>query len=98
MVKTMTIDDLLVKFKSLEKIDHNSEDEYLKQLLKMSYERIKNQCGVFELENLIGQELILIRARYAYQDLLEHVNDNYRPEIIDFSLSLMEVSEDEESV
>ncbi len=49
MVKTMTIDDLLVKFKSLEKIDHNSEDEYLKQLLKMSYERIKNQCGVFEL-------------------------------------------------
>ncbi|MFG6128719.1 phage head-tail adapter protein, partial [Staphylococcus aureus] len=54
----MTIDDLLVKFKSLEKIDHNSEDEYLKQLLKMSYERIKNQCGVFELENLIGQELI----------------------------------------
>ncbi|NMV05520.1 phage head-tail adapter protein, partial [Klebsiella pneumoniae] len=24
----MTIDDLLVKFKSLEKIDHNSEDEY----------------------------------------------------------------------
>ena len=40
MVKTMTIDDLLVKFKSLEKIDHNSEDEYLKQL-KMSYERIK---------------------------------------------------------
>ncbi|HCZ5587232.1 phage head-tail adapter protein, partial [Staphylococcus aureus] len=25
----MTIDDLLVKFKSLEKIDHNSEDEYL---------------------------------------------------------------------
>ncbi|NFZ58734.1 phage head-tail adapter protein, partial [Staphylococcus aureus] len=26
----MTIDDLLVKFKSLEKIDHNSEDEYLK--------------------------------------------------------------------
>lgn len=98
MVKTMTIDDLLVKFKSLEKIDHNSEDEYLKQLLKMSYERIKNQCGVFELENLIGQELILIRARYAYQDLLEHFNDNYRPEIIDFSLSLMEVSEDEKSV
>ncbi len=24
MVKTMTIDDLLVKFKSLERIDHNS--------------------------------------------------------------------------
>ncbi|GAB5657454.1 hypothetical protein JMUB7498_26710 [Staphylococcus aureus] len=26
MVKTITIDELLVKFKSLEKIDHNSED------------------------------------------------------------------------
>ncbi|HDN3443943.1 TPA: phage head-tail connector protein [Staphylococcus aureus] len=94
----MTIDDLLVKFKSLEKIDHNSEDEYLKQLLKMSYERIKNQCGVFDLENLTGQELILMRTRYAYQDLLEHFNDNYRSELIDFSLSLMEVSEDEESI
>ncbi|MBN4900084.1 hypothetical protein IDG68_14770, partial [Staphylococcus sp. EG-SA-21] len=47
---------------------YKNEHEYLKQLLKMSYERIKNQCGVFELENLIGQELILIRARYAYQD------------------------------
>ena len=98
MVKTMTIDDLLVKFKSLEKIDHNSEDEYLKQLLKNVVRAYKKSVRSFELENLIGQELILIRARYAYQDLLEHFNDNYRPEIIDFSLSLMEVSEDEESV
>ncbi|WP_256089690.1 catalase, partial [Staphylococcus aureus] len=37
-------------FEAIEKIDHNYEDEYFKQLLKMSYERIKNQCGVFELE------------------------------------------------
>ncbi|WP_069727748.1 phage head-tail adapter protein [Staphylococcus aureus] len=94
----MTIDDLLVKFKSLQKIHPNSEDDHLKQLLKMSSERINNQFGVFELENFIGQELILIRSSHAYQYLLEHFNDNYIPEIIDFSLSLMELSEDEESV
>ncbi|HBP3146076.1 TPA: phage head-tail adapter protein [Staphylococcus aureus] len=94
----MMIDDLLAKFKSLEKIDHSSEDEYIKQLLKMSHKRIINQCGFFDAENLTGQELVLIRTRYAYQDLLEHFNDNYRSELIDFSLSLMEVSEDEESI
>ncbi|WP_353458871.1 phage head-tail adapter protein [Staphylococcus aureus] len=94
----MAIDDLLVKFKSLEKIDYNSEDEFLRELLKMSYTRLKNQCGAFELDNLAGQELILNRTRYAYQDLLEHFNENYRADLIDFSLSLMEVSEDEESV
>ncbi|UFA56484.1 phage head-tail adapter protein [Staphylococcus aureus] len=94
----MTIDDLLVKFKSLEKIDYNSEDEFLKELLKMSYTRLKNQCGMFELDNLTGQELILNRTRYAYQDLLEHFNENYRTDLIDFSLSLMEVSENEESI
>ncbi|ADI97619.1 TPA: phage head-tail connector protein [Staphylococcus aureus] len=94
----MAIDDLLVKFKSLEKIDYNSEDEFLKELLKMSYTRLKNQCGTFELDNLAGQELILNRTRYAYQDLLEHFNENYRADLIDFSLSLMEVSKSEESI
>ncbi|HCD5890173.1 TPA: phage head-tail connector protein [Staphylococcus aureus] len=94
----MTINDLLVKFKSLEKIDYNSEDRFLKELLEMSYTRLKNQCGTFELDNLTGQELILHRTRYAYQDLLEHFNENYRADLIDFSLSLMEVSENEESV
>ncbi|MCR0869007.1 phage head-tail adapter protein [Staphylococcus aureus] len=94
----MTVDDLLVKFKSLEKIDYDSEDEFLKELLKMSYIRLKNQCGTFDLDNLTGQELILNRTRYAYQDLLEHFNENYRADLIDFSLSLMEASEDEESI
>ncbi|HAR3164405.1 phage head-tail adapter protein [Staphylococcus schweitzeri] len=94
----MTIDELLVKFKALEKIDHSSEDEFLKQLLEMSYTRLKNQCGLFELDDLTGQELILNRTRYAYQDLLEHFNENYRADLIDFSLSLMEVSESEESI
>ena len=53
------------------KIDHTSEDSYIEKTLKRSYEKLQRDYGKFDIDkNLIGRELVLNRARYAYQDLL----------------------------
>ncbi len=63
----------------------------------MSYERIKISAE-FLIREFNRSRIDTIALDMLIKILLEHFNDNYRPEIIDFSLSLMEVSEDEESV
>lgn len=93
------MDELVQDFKDMEKIDHTSEDSYIEKLLKRSYEKLQRDYGKFDIDkNLIGRELVLNRARYAYQDLLEYFNENYRVDLIDFGISLMEVEDDEETI
>ncbi|HDG9374124.1 TPA: phage head-tail adapter protein [Staphylococcus aureus] len=93
------MDELLQDFKDMEKIDHTSEDTYIKKLLKRSYEKLQRDYGKFDIDkDLIGRELVLNRARYAYQDLLEYFNENYRVDLIDFGISLVEVEDDEETI
>ncbi|HDJ2896676.1 TPA: phage head-tail adapter protein [Staphylococcus aureus] len=93
------MDELLQDFKDMEKIDHTSEDIYIKKLLKRSYEKLQRDYGKFDIDkDLIGRELVLNRARYAYQDLLEYFNENYRVDLIDFGISLVEVEDDEETI
>ncbi|HCY9598616.1 TPA: phage head-tail adapter protein [Staphylococcus aureus] len=93
------MDELVQDFKDMEKIDHTSEDIYIEKLLKRSYEKLQRDYGKFDIDkNLIGRELVLNRARYAYQDLLEYFNENYRVDLIDFGISLVEVEDDEETI
>ncbi|NDP82681.1 phage head-tail adapter protein [Staphylococcus aureus] len=93
------MDELVQDFKGMEKIDHTSEDIYIKKLLKRSYEKLQRDYGKFDIDkNLIGRELVLNRTRYAYQDLLEYFNENYRVDLIDFGISLVEVEDDEETI
>ncbi|HDG6049176.1 phage head-tail adapter protein [Staphylococcus aureus] len=93
------MDELVQDFKDMEKIDHTSEDIYIKKLLKRSYEKLQRDYGKFDIDkNLIGRELVLNRTRYAYQDLLEYFNENYRVDLIDFGISLVEVEDDEETI
>lgn len=81
-------DDLLVEFKQYAKISHDTEDEYLKKLLKRSYSNLVSRFGEFDIyENLEGQDLVFARTRYAYEDLLEYFNDNYQDDLINFGLN-----------
>lgn len=81
-------DDLLIEFKHYTKISHDTEDEYLKNLLKKSYSNLVSRFGEFDIyENLEGQDLVFARSRYAYEDLLEYFNDNYQDDLISFGLN-----------
>ncbi len=91
----MITQDLIDEFKSYEKLDdYTSDDENIKKMLERSYEAIKHQCGEFTFDNELGKDLVFSRTRYAYQDLLEYFNDNYREDIIMLGISLMEVVND----
>lgn len=81
-------DDLLKDFKAYAKISHNTEDDYLKNLLEKSYSNLVSRFGAFDIySNLEGQDLVFARTRYAYEDLTEYFNDNYRDDLIAFGLS-----------
>lgn len=81
-------DDLLKDFKDYTKISHESEDKFLKTLLLKSYLNIESRFGQFDLYNdLVGQDLVFARARYAYEDQLEFFNDNYRDDLLNFGLN-----------
>ncbi|WP_425423686.1 phage head-tail adapter protein [Staphylococcus felis] len=80
--------ELLKEFKDFAKISHDSEDEYLKNLLKKSYSNLESRFGEFDIyTNLEGQDLVFARTRYAYEDLTEYFNDNYRDDLINFGLN-----------
>lgn len=80
--------DLVKKFKSFAKISHDSEDDYLKDLLTKSYSNLVSRFGDFNIyDNLEGQDLVFARTRYAYEDLTEYFNDNYRDDLINFGLN-----------
>lgn len=81
-------DDLLRDFKDYTKISHDTEDKFLKTLLLKSYLNIESRFGKFDLYNdLVGQDLVFARTRYAYEDQLEFFNDNYRDDLLNFGLN-----------
>ncbi|MDM8098664.1 phage gp6-like head-tail connector protein [Oceanobacillus sp. FSL K6-0251] len=67
-------------------ISHNSEDDNLRGLLSFSYAYVKSKCGEFSLEgnnetDIRGQELVLERSRYAYNDAVEYFENNFLSDI-----------------
>lgn len=69
-------------------IFHSSEDESLKQILNKSYIAIQSTCGSFDIEeNPIGQELVMERSRYVYNEQLQFFHKNFSTLLLDFGLN-----------
>lgn len=82
------MEDLLVEFKSRMHIFHSSEDESLKQILEKSYLAVQSVCGDFDIKSeKIGQELVLERARYVYNEQLQFFHKNFSTLLLDFALN-----------
>ena len=77
----------LEELKGRLKIFHTFEDNHLQRLLEQSYEDIKNKCGVFDMTNNQGAELVYERTRYAYNDAIEYFDTNFESMIISFAFS-----------
>lgn len=86
-------DKILREFKERMKISHSSEDESLKRMLSSSLAALNHSCGIFDLDNAMGKELVFERARYTYNDSLEFFWDNFQTEILNLSINLMEQRE-----
>ncbi|WP_428836191.1 phage head-tail adapter protein [Staphylococcus pseudoxylosus] len=88
-MNNITIDEtMLIEFKEYAKISHDTEDNYLKNLLLKSYNILVSRFGEFDIyKDLIGQDLVFARTRYAYEDLLEYFNDNYQDDLLNFGLN-----------
>lgn len=89
----MVTDELLETFKNRMHIFHGGEDDNLKELLSFSIAFVEEKCGKFEIEGTKNtdkraKELVLERARYAYNDAVEYFEDNFLSEIISLSLDL----------
>lgn len=84
-------DEILGEFKARMKISHSAEDDNLRNILYSSLAALNQSCGSFGFENVMGKELVFERARYVYNDSLEFFSDNFLTEIMNLSLSLMEL-------
>lgn len=85
----ITIDEAtVIEFKEYAKISHDTEDNYLTNLIRKSYANLVSRFGFFDInEDLNGQDLVFARTRYAYEDLLEYFNDNYQDDLLNFGLN-----------
>lgn len=82
------MNELLKEFKQRMHIFHSSEDESLKQILNKSYIAIQSTCGSFDIEeNPIGQELVMERSRYVYNEQLQFFHKNFSTLLLDFGLN-----------
>lgn len=82
------MDELLKEFKQRMHIFHDSEDESLKLILNKSYSAIKSICGDFNIEeNSLGQELVMERSRYVYNEQLQFFHKNFSTLLLDFGLA-----------
>ncbi|OEK56326.1 hypothetical protein [Staphylococcus equorum] len=82
------MNELLKEFKQRMHIFHSSEDESLKQILNKSYIAIQSICGSFDIEeNPIGQELVMERSRYVYNEQLQFFHKNFSTLLLDFGLN-----------
>lgn len=82
------MDELLKEFKQRMHIFHSSEDVSLKQILNKSYIAIQSICGSFDIEDSpIGQELVMERSRYVYNEQLQFFHKNFSTLLLDFGLN-----------
>lgn len=79
---------LLEEFKQRMHIFHNAEDESLMNILRKSYMAIQATCGEFNInETEIGQELVLERSRYVYNEQLQFFHKNFSTLLHDFGIA-----------
>lgn len=97
----MVTDELLQTFKERMHIFHNGEDDNLKRLLSFSISFVREKCGEFTINGESGidkraTELVIERARYAYNDAVEYFEDNFLSEIISLSLEMTKIEGDDD--
>lgn len=94
----MITSEFLARFKKRMVISHDSEDDRLKDLLSSSYVYVASKCGEFSLDgdsdfDKRGQDLVLERARYAFNDAVEYFEDNFLSAILSLGLDTILVKE-----
>lgn len=87
---------LLEQFKQRMKIYHKAEDANLSRILDASASRIKAITGNMDSKDAIFTELVLERARYAYNDQVEFFDANFLDELLSASLDNYEPGDDDD--
>lgn len=84
---------LVEEFKDRMHISHNTEDDNLERHLRNSAAAIKRMVGDVDIEkNFEARELVIERARYAYNDSLEFFEDNFLGQITALGLTVLPIT------
>lgn len=84
---------LLKSFKERMRIFHNGEDANLSKMLESSESAILSLVGSNDAANPRVRELILERARYAYNDQVEFFYGNFQGDLMALSLENYKLEE-----
>lgn len=88
---------LLDRFKLRMKIYHKAEDVNLSRILNASQKRITDITGIASnAGDDVYDELVLERARYAYNDQVEFFDANFLDDLLSASLTSYEPGDDED--
>lgn len=88
---------LLDQFKLRMKIYHKAEDADLSRILNASQKRITDITGIASnAGDDVYDELVLERARYAYNDQVEFFDANFLDDLLSASLTSYEPGDDED--
>ena len=86
MTAEVELHSLLAAFKERMRIFHDGEDANLSRMLESSESAILNLVGSNDSANPRVRELILERARYAYNDQVEFFYGNFQGDLMALSL------------
>lgn len=86
MEETKELHPLLKAFKERMRIFHSVEDNNLSRMLESSESAILSLVGSNDSANPRVRELILERARYAYNDQVEFFYGNFQGDLMALSL------------
>lgn len=89
------INDDLSDLKAYLHIVSSEDDTNLKSLLNTAHATLKRWCGLFDLENEEGKQLVFDYVRYMHAGASEYFYKNFQTQIISFGFSLMEVPADD---
>lgn len=93
MEETKELHQLLKAFKERMRIFHNGEDNNLSLMLESSESAILSLVGSNDSANPRVRELILERARYAYNDQVEFFYGNFQGDLMAVSLENYKLEE-----
>ena len=93
MDKEEQLHPLLKSFKERMRIFHSGEDNNLSRMLESSESAILSLVGSNDSANPRVRELILERARYAYNDQVEFFYGNFQGDLMALSLENYKLEE-----
>ena len=93
MAREEQLHPLLKSFKERMRIFHSGEDNNLSRMLESSESAILNLVGSKDTTDPRVRELILERARYAYNDQVEFFYGNFQGDVMALSLENYKLEE-----